>query len=85
MQKTSPTLRLVGKVITACLYLYRPVGDFITDPAFSQAFSHDSTTSATNPRVIGLVAGSDPVEHLHKAQICIQYFFPTSTLILLYS
>ena len=39
--------------------------DFITDPPFSRAFSHDSTTFATNPRVVGSVTGSVPVETLH--------------------
>ena len=52
-------------VITTCLELYRPVGDFITDSAFSRAFSHDPTTFATNPMVVGSVTGSAPVEHLH--------------------
>ena len=46
--------------------MYRPVRDFITDSAFLCAFYHDSTTFATDPRVVGSVTGSAPVEHLHK-------------------
>ena len=46
--------------------LYRPVVDFITDSAFSRVFSHDPTTFVTDPRVVGSVTGSAPVEHLHK-------------------
>ena len=43
-----------------------PVGDFITDSAFSRYFFYDPTTFATDPRVVGSVTGSAPVEHLHK-------------------
>ena len=38
---------------------------FITDSAFSCTFFHDPMTFATNPRVVGSVTGSAPVEHLH--------------------
>ena len=42
------------------------VGDFITDSAFSCAFSHNPTTFVSDPRVIGSVTGWAPVEHLHN-------------------
>ena len=42
-----------------------PVLDFITDTAFLSEFSHDPTTFTTNPRVVGSVTGSAPVEHPH--------------------
>ena len=46
---------------TAC----RDVGDFITDSLFSYHFFYDSVTFATDPRVVGSVTGSVPVETVH--------------------
>ena len=37
--------------------------------AFSRTFSHDSTTFATDPRVVGSVTRLAPVEYLHKGKI----------------
>ena len=47
--------------------------DFIIDSAFSGAFSHNPTTFSTDPRVVGSVTGSAPVEHLHKGG-CMAWF-----------
>ena len=55
MQKMSPTLRLVGLVLTSCREVYHLVGGFLTNYA----------TFTTDLRVVGLVAGSAPVEHPH--------------------
>ena len=52
--------------ITSGLYLYRPVRDFTTDSPFLRIFSHDPTTFATDPRVVGSVTGAAQVEHLQK-------------------
>ena len=41
------------------------VGDFIINSSFSLLFFYDPMTFATEPRVVGSVTGSVPVETLH--------------------
>ena len=51
------------------MQLYRPFRDFKTDPPFFRVFSPDSASFATDPRVLGSVTESVPVETLYYLAI----------------
>ena len=55
VQETSPPLCLVCVVITSCQELYRLVGGFLTDSAFSHLFLYVPMTFTTNHPVVGSV------------------------------
>ena len=58
MHKTSPTISLVCILFTSFLDVYHLFGGFLTNYAFLCLFFYVSTTFTTDPRVVGLVAGS---------------------------
>ena len=66
VQKNVPdptSCRDAHQVLSVTIWTCR---DFITDSAFWHAFSHNPTTFAMDPKVVGSVTGSAPVEHLHN-------------------
>ena len=68
MQKTSPTLHLVGVVITDCREVYRLVRVFLTNSAFLCLSFYIPTSFTTDPTVVGSVVGLAPVEDPHNLQ-----------------
>ena len=63
---TTRLAKYVPDPTSCCDGHYNPSVTIPSCRGFHNPFAHEPTTFATDPRVVGSVTGSAPVEHLHK-------------------